>query len=674
MIDLRKTWFATFFCSIAAIASAQTGPVSLAANHKSLGIELPASAFTTAGTFLSIDIDGYDVSEFAEIKDSTLYVNLDIPLDGGGHVVTVYQFPESGDGQVLLEAQIEVPASTAALWSLNSTLQSNYRADESPEDEFAGVGETANAGNLSLQVQKASGNWQFDSRLEALYDSENAVIAGDSWMLPDYGISAAYSGEHVSGSLSAGNIGVATEDLLFSAWQRRGAAFTAGSGRAQLQLFAANSTPQSGLDGNYFYPGDEDDESSGGTGMITIVNDHLYLSAGYIDGNSTFGGAGFNEFDDPTVYGGHSWNVSLDSYFLGSSIWLHAETAESVFDADGLGVGLPASEDDALQVVLQLSSDGDLGYGPFNYWSAYLQHQEVGFDFFTLGNMTLPGNLRIDSAYFQGGFDNLSVDIEVSREETNPDEDPLLPTQVLDRVGLNLNYAPATLDPDFELWRLLGAPAVAVRWYETIHKQPAEDALLAGYDLNNLTDETGIGVTFAREKLSWSLRYDVVDYTDHSKDVFEGGFLIYEPPSDNRNRQTSLQFSWAPAERIAIDAVLQRNNFEDIDFDDEYETTNYSLSGYFDLVPGRLNLYMSLSQGQNRNRFGDPQFLDEKLRSRFASMQLNWIALQNDGARPGLDLFLKGNWARNDDFVFLTDTEFWSIYLGAAIRWAGSNQ
>jgi hypothetical protein len=672
----RTKLLAAFIASLPCLALAQSGAVIVAEDNMSMTVSLPDSAFAAEGASLSIDLDGYDISEFVRLDGTTLLIDLDSPVGAGERSLTVYLFHASGEAEIVLEDVLLIE-STGVQWEANTTFQTNYRADESSEIDFDGVDDTSNSGSVSLRAEKSSGNWQFGAAVDAIYDTENAVLPGDDrWMLPDYQLRFAYGNDRTGTSLSAGNIYVSRDDLLFSGYNRRGAALEAGmaSGRIQLQMFSLNSTPKNGLDGDYFYPGDSNDESNGVSGTVTIVNEHLFLSGGFVDGKTTFGGAGFNEFDDPVIYGGDSWNVALDGYWMSDSIWIHAETAESTFDSDGIGIGLSESDDEATQIALQLSSDGDLGYGPFNYWSVYYQYQRIGIDFFSLGNMSLPGNLDIRSFYFQGGFDSLSVDFEVTREMTNPDDDPALPTQTLRRAGVNLSYAPAVINPDNALWATFGAPSLTLRLYETQNRQPFSDALLAGYDLSNFTEETGAGLAFAKETVSWSLQYDIIDYDDSSQEVFDGGFLIYEPLSDNRNHATSVQASWAPGERVALDAMLQWNDLEEFDSGDEFQTKTWSLSGNFVLVPERLSFYASVSQGRDENRFGDPQFIDERFRNRFASVQFNWAALVADGSRPGLDVFLKGNWMQNDDLSFMTESRIWSVYLGAAVNWAGSKQ
>jgi len=657
------------------LAAAQADGVALAPGNRGVSLELPEAAFATEGAALSIDIDGYDVSAFSVVTGTRLDVQLEMPMSAGQHAVSVFLFLPDGGAEVLLEVSLDVPELAGGEWALNTTLQTNYRADEKPELQFADVNEATTNGSVSLEAAHTSGNWRLVSAVDAIYDRYNqAAPPGESWLLPSYELSANYAGERATGRVAAGNIKVSRNDLLFSKYQRRGAAVQAAttSGRFGVQMFSVASTPRNAFDGDYLAPGNADDRSKGVSASASIVEEHLEVSGGFVDGRSAFGGAGFNNQEDALIYGGSSWNVAVDSGWLDNSVALRLERAGSDFDADGIGVGLPEQSDDALHTSLHLSSQGALDAGPFAYWSADIAHKRVGYDFYSIGFLALPGNVDIRSAYLQGGFDSIAVDIDLAREKTNPDRDPALPTQTLHRAGVSVAYSPAVLDADNRLWQVIGAPSFSGWVYHYASDQPDADAALAGFDVDNSTAEFGVTAAFARETLSWSLQVNLVDYEDESDPVLDGNFVIYEPPSDSRNLQTSLQAAWSPGERVALEAFLQRNSLDEDDFGNEYRTTNYGLAGTFVLVPEELLLNLSLNQGQDRNRFGDPQFQAEHLRNRYASLQLNWTVSEAAGPRPGFALYARGNYARNEDLAFFADNEIWSIYVGATLSWAGS--
>ncbi len=658
----------------AALVFAQSGIV-LAPGNRVVSMQLPDGAFGHENASLSVDIDGFDVTPYARVDGNTLIVELDIPLDQGQHSFALYLFHANGDADVLVDGLIEAPKVVGGNWDLTTTLQANYRTSEKPSADYAGINELGGSGGLSFVGEHVSGSMSLNAKADVIYDSTGGLV-DEKWLLPDFGASVKWDGDSASGGITGGVVKVGGEDLLFSAFQRRGITLggSAASNRINVNAFTVGSNVVSAFASPYVLYSASDGRSRGVTGSVNIIDKHLQLAAGFIDGNSTLAGDGFNLQNDTTMYGGDSWNVALDARFKEGGVWLHVEHAESDFDADGFGLGIGAQRDDATQVSLQVSSQGSIGSGPFEYWSASLQQKRVGRDFYSIGNLALPGNIEVLSAYLQAGFTSFSIDLDLAREETNPSSNPLLPTQQFDRTGVSLAYAPASLNPENKLWAALGAPSISGWVYRLESGMPESDIALAGYDVDNATDDIGVALTFAREKLTWSLQYGLVDYEDSSLPVLDNGFLIYEPPSDSKNRQTTVQASWVPGERVSIDAHLQRNSFEETDYGYDYETTNFGLSGNVILIPEKLSLYASFSRGRDRNRFGDPQFADEDLRSNFSSLQLNWFVREAGESSPGLNLFLKGSYGRSEDIGFMIDADFWTVYIGGELNWAGSKQ
>jgi hypothetical protein len=676
MMSLRST-IAAVLLFLSCAAFAQDNQAVLGPGNRALRVELPQEAFAQEGAALSVDLDGYDVSQFSRLDGATLEVNLATPLSAGRHSLSILLFLPDGGIDVLLNTTVDAPEIQGVQAALNTTLQTTYRADQRPDKHFQGVDRTTNIGSVSFEGKSASGRWRLASGVDAIYDRYNdATPAGESWLLPAYSLSVANLGDNAETSAGAGNIKVGRDDLLFARYTRRGASMqtAATSGRFALQMFSVASTPRNSFDGDYLGATDVDDRTRGVAASLNLVQDHLEISSGFVDGRSAYGGAGFNMNDDALVYGGESWNVAVDSRWLKGGLWLRFEHAASEFDSDGLGVGAAARKDDATLARLRLSSMGRLGAGPFRYWSVDLAHKRVGSDFYSLGNLSQPGNLGVSSVHLHGGFNSMAVGMQLSEQRTNPDDDPLRPRQTLKRIGLDVSYTPAMLDPENRLWRSIGAPSLSGWLYRSASSQPQDDALVAGFDLDNTTDEVGLTLAFAREKFSWSVELALVDFDDRSEAVIDGGYLIYEPLSDSRNVLSTLQASWAPAARLVLNAYVQRNSLDEHDYGDEHRTTNYGASGTFFLAPEKLSLHVSASQGRERHRYGDPQFWPDRLRSRFASTQLNWLLAEAGGGRPAFSMYFKGAYARNEDLSFVLDDEIWSVYVGVALSWKGSKQ
>lgn len=652
----------------------QAGPVR-ATDQRSFSLELPDAAFAHADAGLAVDLDGFDVTPFSRLEASTLVVELDSPLPPDRYQLNVILFFADGGSEVLLDTILEVPLADGAAHELSGMLQANYRVAEGPAESFAGADDATAKGGLSYQGERRSGAWRLGAGADLIYDRySQAAPADERWLLPEYSLAARHEGAVAATALQAGNVRAQPDDLLFSNFQRRGVALEslASSDRFRLQAFSMVSTPGNLLRGGELWPSDSDNRSSGLSASIALPDERLRLNGGLVDGRSPLGGAGFNQFLDPAIIGGDSWNLGLNSTLADGSVALALERAGSSFDADGLGVGAAARSDDATRATLSLASGGAFASGPFSYWAAEFQHRRVGLDFYSIGNLSLPGNIEAHSAYLQAGWRDFAVDLDLARERSNPDDDPDLATQTLDRAGVSLGWSPGTLDPDHVIWRWLGAPSVNTWVYRYESSQPDADAQLVGFDVDNATDEIGLALTFARAQLSWGLQLGLVDYDDRSDPVFDGNFLLYEPPSDSRNIQASLQASWAATERVTLDAYLQRNKLDESDFDDVYRSTAYGLGGSFILLPNRLTARAGLNLGNDRSDFGNPQFLAERLRSRVADLQLSWQALHARPGRPGLNVNLSGSYSRNEDLALLADDELWSVFVGAQLDWNGS--
>ena len=655
-------------------ASAQSPAIQLGPDNSFVSFELPAAAFGHEGASLSVDLDGYDVTGFASLDGVRLTVNLEVPLEAGEHSVAVFLFHASGDAEIVFEGQVEAPVVASSDWSFNTMLETNYRAADDPSLSYAGVDKSANSGSIAFSASRSRGNWGAGASLETIYDqASGALPGGKDWLLPSYELYAGFAGESTEAWGVIGNIAVSRDDLLYSAYQRRGIALEgAALGRLSLKAFSVHSQPRNGFDGDYLAPTESNGQTNGLSTTLKVIDGHLQLAGGFVDGKSSFGGDGFNPPNDTLVYGGDSWNLALDAWALDDSLWLHLENAESDFDADGIGVGMPALEDDAFQALVQLSSNGKIGTGPFEFWSATLQHKRVGRDFYTLGNLSLPGNLESTAAWLQAGFTSVVIDIELAEENTNPEKNPLFARQTIDRRGATLSWAPVDIDAEAGPWRFLGVPS-ATAWYSrTDNQQPDAIAQLVGFDVDNSIHDTGVSIMFARDALTWGIEVGNVDYFDYSMTVIDNGFIVYEPYSDSRNRHLTANVAWMPHKRVALDAYLQRNHYDETAFNDRYRTTNYGIGGNFVLVPERLGLYASFSRGKDRSIYGDPQFTPDHFESDFASLQLNWKVLAAADSRPSIDLFLKANYGRDENVGLMLDDDFSAIYIGGTVNWTGS--
>lgn len=625
---------------------------------------------------VAVELDGYDISSFISVSGDQLIVSLDTPLSPGEHHFIVLAFLANGNIETVLEDTVMIARSDATQWQVNATFDTHYRAGMKEKPEYQSVPHLGGTGGIDASNQTTNGNWQFDSRAQAMYDSvsENNTD-NDEWSLANYRVAATYQGKQLQAGIAAGHILVERNDLLFSAFERRGvAASVAGNSDYQLQVFGLNSDPTTRYDGDYLVPEDASEKSVGATGSMALAGEQLIVSAGYIDGEGTLGGAGLNVEGEPTIYGGQSWNVALDSWWLNRSLWLHGEYAESEFDLDGIGVGEDEDTDSASQAIMKLSSDGDLGTAAFDYWSLLFHYQTVGARFYSMGNLFLPGDVTLHRAFTQASINGVAIDMEWAEEETNTDDDPLLATQTIERHILNLNYTPMAINPDALAWRMLGMPSAYANYQRTTNRQPDSDATIVGYDLNNETQVMTLGFQFGKERLNWGLMHQITWYDDRSQSLVESGYVIYEPYSDTRNDLTELQISWTPHERATLNVYLQWNELDEEDAGNTYNNDNFGIDGTFQLIPETLNLTMNYNLTRDRSDFSDNSFLDDDFTADVGNFQLNWSALKAHRLTPGIDFYLRGTYGKQHNHTLSSEGETWAAHVGLLIQWEAGGQ
>jgi hypothetical protein len=575
----------------------------------------------------------------------------------------------------MLEQQLTIDAATErhSSWAVNSAPDSSYRVAEKESGELDDVPKLASQSALSLRGLERIGQWQFDTELDALYDSVSENHEGnEEWALPHYKLGASYQGENIKTGVAVGQILVPRDDLLFSVFQRRGAAvnFAAQSGGYDFTLFEINSQPSTRFGRDLVLPGSQSQRGTGVTASVALADEYLRLSGGYIDGRTQFNNFGEFFIDESPEYGGDSWNFALDSYLLQQSLWLHMEYAESEFDMDGIGIGFDAETDRALQALAQLTSGEGLGSGWFDYWSGTVQYQSVGADFYSLGNLSLPGNLELTRALFQAGRQSVTVDMEWSEEQTNVDNNPQLPTQTLLRQRISTSYTPMWINVDALPWRILGSPSLTLDLNRMLHSQPQRDSLIAGFDLDTQSRDAGINLMFSQQSWNWSLQYQQTKQNDRSEAVEFGGYVMYEPASDLRNRLLGLQMGWMPSERAMFNWYMQWNKQTETDFDNQYRNRNFGGDAYLQLWPEVLTLALSYNYGADRSHLSDSLFINNDMQSHFGNAQLIWHALQAEGNNPGLNLYLKSSYGQQDNRAYSLVNEQWSLHLGFTLAWA----
>jgi hypothetical protein len=313
---------------------------------------------------------------------------------------------------------------------------------------------------------------------------------------------------------------------------------------------------------------------------------------------------------------------------------------------------------------------GGLPSGPFDYWSATLQHQAIGARYYSLGNLFLPGDLTSNRIVGQFGKQSVSVGLEWSNEVNNHEDDIHRPTQTLDHKLLTLNYSPMGLDPQQGLWRFVGSPMVMLSLAQTEHSQPDADAQLVGFDLDRQTDDVGINLTFTQNTWNWGLQWQETRMDDRAKEIIIGDYLMNAAGADTHNRMLGLQAGWMPSARTNMNLFMQWNRQTQVDAGDIYYNRNIGFDTYTQLIPNRLILAFNYNYGADRSRLANPYFKDDDSLNHFGNVQLTWSALDPVGNTPGINVYLRSSYGRQDNFAYALSQEQWSAHVGIEFAWS----
>ncbi len=627
---------------------------------------------------ISVDLDGYDISNFAALDGSSVAVNLIAPLDPGSHDITVYAFFANGDVQTVGAETLVITADTTA-WNYsgpaNATVEANYRVWEKETAAFEGIDESQVNGGVTYNGELSRGGWTVNANVQAIYDNNTPSNAnGDEFGLPYFNVGIKNQGDWGSAGAAVGDYAVAKDGLLFENYLRRGVSVDVeASDVAGLEVFGVHSNQTTSLRRNLSYPDASDDRSFGGRFELAPLSKahrkKLELEFGYIDGETRNGfGQVFNP-DDTIRYGGDAWSLGLRSAWFADSLVFSGEYSESNFDADGLGIGEDKKRDDAYRAEIAFSSYGEFGSGIFDQWNARLRTEEVGLDYYSLGNLYIPGDLATNTGVFQASRGGFSFSTEVSRAKSNVNNDVTRPTQTTDFGTFDWYYTPFKVDTRKGLWRALGAPSLNGFFRYTGYSQPREDALKAGFDLDNETGEASLGLNFAKTSWTWGVQYTRTDFDDKTDVITSNGFVIYQPRPDSENNLFLAQLSWTPSQYLRISPLVQFNTQKEDQTNNSFRTGYLGLDFYAHLIRDKVIFNFLYTATNETSRFRSLNS-DIDVSGRTTDFRLTWKAVEPRGARPGFDVYAKGNYGRQQDKILFNRNELWQLYLGVALNWA----
>lgn len=629
---------------------------------------------------LVVELDGYDASAFATLTDNRIEINLDAQLSSGDHELVIMLFKV--DGEILtLEEEIFTlyasPGIKSSQFQHNLTLQTSYRLDEHKGD-FKGIPYFAAQGSAQVSANLETDKWLIDAEAEAIYDriSDNNPT-GNEWELPHYRLQLTRNSEERQLSATLGVIDLNRSGLMISDFLRRGLALSAANGpNYGVSIFGLQSELQTAYNTNLAYPGDENERTLGATAWFTPFSDHpqkLRITAEYLDGNSKLGGTGVQVDDSNTVYGGRAWNLVADSYWRQGSIWLQGEFSEAQFDSDGLKTGANSTSDQAHNLFIEFNSEGDLRVPGLDTWKLAAQQREVGRDYYSVGNITLPGDLELNRAYLQIAKSGFTLDTEWTEEKNNLDNDPDIARQRTQHRGISFTYLPRLSESPSTIWNTLGEPSLSGHYFRSSQSQPRSDSLRLGYDLDTSIEEYSLSISASQDTWNWTIQHSLIDTDDRSLPIVVNNDLLYEPQADNRDRLTQLQFGWTPHQRLTINSYLQWNRLTESGTGQTNKSRNFGLDTHLELLTDRLFLNAGYNLAKDEAKFSISEF-DTRNKNQTAHFALSWNAVKGNGKLPDITVSLDGSYAELSDRILDSDDRTWQLLLNFDLQWSGGSE
>lgn len=637
----------------------------------------------TGNASRAVLLNGYDITAFATLATDTVRITLDSPLQQGDYVVAVQQIDAQGQALLLFERLISLSLIET---SASGSLLGNYfhRATESDREDFAGTVRSLSEAALRLQASRGSATSSITASADVQYRSDAQTnLNGTEFELPNYLVEAQRTVGSSELTLAVGHQNIGSESLVFHQFHRRGisAGLATGDGSGSFSVFSSSSEPTVSYSDNLVVPGSREERSSGANLRFSPISDKpeaLQIFAGYIDGESQLVGTGIN-FEtglfetQQTAYGGKTWNVGLASQWRNGALALRAQYAGSDFDADGFDVGEASRSDSAYSVSITLDNRGDFPPGlaqqlGIDQWRIALRSQTVGPDFYSLANITLPGDLSthaLDVELVRGSF---RINSGWLTTQNNVDDRADIPDQKLTNAHFNLQYSPVMREPVAGPWSWLGTPTVGVSLARNTRWQPLEDAMLFGQVLDDETLDYGLRLDFQHQRYQWHAQYSAVDYNNAQRGDSVSGFYLAPPRSDSQNRFATLQVSYRAAAQFSLSPTLQWSRYEERDSNNTQEALNLGLQTSLSLFDNRLTLDVNYASNEQKNAtYYDGLFLQRTDAAQFDAL-VTWRAVTPRGRRPGVNFSLRGNWNLYRSNV-QNNNEAYQVLLGIQIDW-----
>lgn len=283
------------------------------------------------------------------------------------------------------------------------------------------------------------------------------------------------------------------------------------------------------------------------------------------------------------------------------------------------------------------------------------EYQQTGLFFRSIANSFLPSDKDLRRLYGDFRWGGLNLTMSAAAEHDNVDNVPDLPRLETDLYQINASFSP---QPDYDeegnlVTPWYGRPSLngGLQYGRQEQTRLPED--FRGFEIDRRTHSARIGASFYHPRWTW--------YVGHTLG-FEDDVSRRTP--DVRNEISNVGVNFSVARRLNVGLQYQYNRIEESDG----QVTRARLWGLnldVVLIPerltGRLNYSMNLDRTTDDSLSSDNAFIN---------FELNWQVVQARENRPGVSLFLRGEFQNFDDLVDSdNDSTPSRVFVGLSVDW-----
>lgn len=577
---------------------------------------------------LAVELDDIDVTALAALDGSDIVVTPAQPIVFGKHTLRLVEYTPDGGiaerGRWAFELR-QSEAFLRAQGQANVTVNAIQRIG-SHNVAFTS-GPLQGTGSAQLQASVANESWQASGTASLVANSQTAQmpLQGSHLDVAQYLVSM--QGGHVGASVGD-HAALGPESLVMQGFARRGVTVDLSGSAGRLTGFSMSANP---LVGSRNLSGTNDDRNRI-DGMVATLfpfsgrPDVLALSGTYVDGESTgIGGPGVS--GSPQPYGGRAESVVADAQLFDKLLRLRGEAAHSLYDFDGVGVGLEPQSGHAYSGLANYTPWHSLSVlGQPLVWNIGAQKQ-LRSTFFQ--SPATPGAIsdRDMGQLFSGlNWYGVSVQAAAAKEHDNVDELALVPRTRTTQHSFTLNWVPPQTGAQAAMpW--YGTPSVSAS-YLTLDKELTDNAgsfLLAVGPLHR-TSNLLVGAQFQHATWSWGFSHTRVEDKDFA------GYTPETVTTADRLQGTVL------VTKLNVGASVEHDKTDDL--------TNVARAQamigaatlaypFTDRVSGNLTYNV-------RHAWSDVPASDQVTSD--TTLGLNWVAVAASGQHPGVSFGLDGSY------------------------------